>query len=62
MSDTELIQALWKEIIAKERLGVIIDLIENLKDNQNNLRSIIREELTNLWNNSEIPTLKNDIG
>lgn len=58
MSDTELIQALWKEIVLKERLGVIIDLIENSKVNQDNLRSIVRKELTNLWNNSEIPTLK----
>jgi len=57
MSDSEFIKNLWEEIIVKEKLNAIMRLVEK-QDNQENLRQIIREELTSLWNNSEIPTLK----
>ena len=57
MSDSEFIKNLWEEIIVKEKLNAIMRLVEK-QDNQENLRQRIREELTSLWNNSEIPTLK----
>ena len=55
---SEKIQDLWEEIIVKENIQNIIIKMDDLKKDQIQIRHIIIEELTNLWNISEIPTFK----
>ena len=57
-SPNEKIQALWEEIIIKEKINNITIKMDEIKKDQTQIREIIREELTNLWNVSEIPTFK----
>lgn len=52
------IQDLWEEIIIKENIKNITKMMGEIKNDQNQTRQIIREELTKLWNTSEIPTFK----
>lgn len=59
MSNTnEKIQNLWEELIVKEKMDIIIAKLNKIEKEQNQLRQIIKDELTNLWNVSEIPTFR----
>lgn len=59
MSNTnEKIQNLWEELIVKEKMDIIITKLNKIEKEQNQLRQIIKDELTNLWNVSEIPTFR----
>lgn len=55
----ERIKEIWNEILVKEGLKTIITKIE---ENQEKSRQIIREEITALWNISEVPTFKQILG
>jgi hypothetical protein len=55
---SERIEALWEEIIIKEKINNITINLNEIKKDQTQMRQIVREELTNLWNASEIPTFK----
>lgn len=57
------IDQIWNEIIIKEQLENIIKLLTEIKENQSkiqelNIQEIVKEELTKLWNISEVPTFK----
>ena len=51
----ERIKDIWEELIIKEKLKAILIKIE---EGQVSNRQIIKEELTELWNISEIPIFK----
>lgn len=57
------IDQIWNEIVIKEQLENIIKLLTEIKENQSkiqelNIQEIVKEELTKLWNISEVPTFK----
>lgn len=56
MSNSEAkIKDIWEELIVKETLKAIL---AKLEEDKSIIRQIIREELTEMWNNSEIPIFK----
>ena len=57
------IDQIWNEIIIKEQLENIIKLLTEIKENQSkiqelNIQENVKEELTKLWNISEVPNFK----
>src|SRR4051812_38653581 len=59
IDENKMIRAIWEELVLREKLENIRTTISKIQEEQTMVRSIVKEELTNLWNDSKIPTYKN---